>query len=249
MGRGDRVTRRRLLGPGRSFTTVILDMDGLMLDTEAAEFRAWQQAAADFGWSLSAGQYQQLVGRTNEDAWARLTTFWQQRPGARGSLEAVRDQAARYSGGEAVAVKDGLPELLGWAASQHVPVAVASSSSRDTVISRLEQAGVLGTVQAIAGGDEVTRGKPAPDIFWLAAGRLGAAAGDCVVLEDSDSGIRAAAAAGMTPLLVPDASLPRQVPADVSALAYRTCRSLTEALAVLRAAPAGRPGPGAAQPG
>ena len=57
---------------------------------------------------------------------------------------------------------------------------------------------------ALVGGDEVARGKPAPDIFLEAAARLGAAPAACVVLEDSEPGVRGALAAGMTPLMVPD---------------------------------------------
>lgn len=91
----------------------------------------------------------------------------------------------------------------------------------------------------IAGGDEVAHGKPAPDVFLLAAKRLGYEPRACVVIEDSDSGITAASAAGMTPFLVPDSSIPRVIPAAVKARAYRTCKSLTEVLGILSAAPQG----------
>jgi beta-phosphoglucomutase-like phosphatase (HAD superfamily) len=93
-------------------------------------------------------------------------------------------------------------------------------------------------VDVTVGGDEVDHGKPAPDIFLEAARRLGCDPGLCVVLEDSDSGIRAAAAAGMTPFLVPDSSMPRVIPAAIRALAYRTCESLTDVLDILSAAAA-----------
>lgn len=236
MDRGDRLTRlaRRLAG-GRSFAALVLDMDGLMLDTEIAEFRAWQRAAEDFGWSISADQYIELVGRALPDAWAILTGWWAERPARRGSLADVRDRAAAYGQAETVEVKPGLTGLLDWARDEQVPVGVASSSARATVLARLGEAGVLDRVGPVTGGDEVAHGKPAPDIFLLAARRLGAEPGACVVVEDSDSGIRGAAAAGMVPFLVPDASLPRPVPADVRALAYRTCASLTEVRDILSA--------------
>ena len=237
MDRGDRLTgpARRLAG-GRSFAALVLDMDGLMLDTEIVEFRAWRRAAEDFGWSISPEQYLQLVGRAYPDAWAILTGWWQERPARRGSLAEVRDRAAVYGQAEIVAVKPGLAGLLDWARDERVPVGVASSSTRATVLARLGEAGVLDRVGPVTGGDEVARGKPAPDIFLLAARRLGAEPGACVVVEDSDSGIRGAAAAGMLPFLVPDASIPRQVPADVRALAYRTCASLAEVRDILSAA-------------
>jgi HAD superfamily hydrolase (TIGR01509 family) len=239
VGRGDRLTRpaRRLDG-ARSFAALILDMDGLMVDTEAVEFRAWQRAARDFGWSVSAEQYQQLVGRAHPDAWAILARWWRERPADRGSLADVADRAAVYSAAEPVTAKPGLTGLLRWARDEGLPVGVASSSARATVLSRLEEAGVLAGVDEITGGDEVRRGKPEPDIYLLAASRLGCDPAACVAVEDSDSGIRAAAAAGMAPFLVPDASIPRTVPPEITALAYRTCASLTEVRDILSAAPA-----------
>jgi beta-phosphoglucomutase-like phosphatase (HAD superfamily) len=227
----------RHLDARRSFAAVILDMDGLMLETEIVEFRAWQRAAEDFGWSISDEQYVQLIGRTERDGWATLTAWWQARPGGSGSLTAVRDRALSYAANEKIMVKDGLLGLLSWAGREQVPVAVASSSKRGTVIARLRDAELISSITAIAGGDEVAHGKPAPDICLLAAGRLGCEPAACVVAEDSDSGILAASAAGMTPFLVPDSSIPRVIPAAIAERAYRVCASLTEVLGILSAAP------------
>ena len=227
----------RHLDARRSFAAVILDMDGLMLETEIVEFRAWQRAAEDFGWSISDEQYVQLIGRTERDGWATLTAWWQARPGGSGSLTAVRDRALSYAANEKIMVKDGLLDLLSWARREQVPVAVASSSKRGTVTARLRDAELISSITAIAGGDEVAHGKPAPDICLLAAGRLGCEPAACVVAEDSDSGILAASAAGMTPFLVPDSSIPRVIPAAIAERAYRVCASLTEVLGILSAAP------------
>lgn len=218
------------------FRAVILDMDGLMLDTEIVEFRAWQRASADFGWSMSGEQYLQLIGRNHRDASALLTSWWEAQPATGGGLDAIRERAASYSSEDMITVKQGLPDLLDWAHREHVPLAVGSSSSRWTINERLGQVGLREAVDVIAAGDEVVHGKPAPDIFLLAAKRLGCDPRACVVIEDSDSGILAASAAGMTPFLVPDSSIPRVVPPAIRVKAYKTCDSLTEVLAVLRAA-------------
>ncbi len=228
----------RQLDDGRCFAAVILDMDGLMLDTEIMEYRAWQRACADFGWEFSREQHLQLLGRNHRDAEAAMAAWWRAAPASRGSLDEIRDRAAGYFRQAEITVKDGLPELLAWAGRERVPVAVASSSSRATIASRLRGAGVGEPIRIITGGDEVSRGKPDPEIFLLAASRLGSDPAECVVLEDSDSGIIGAHAAGMTPFLVPDSSVPRPIPADVLGLAYRVCSSLTDVLAVLSAAPA-----------
>jgi beta-phosphoglucomutase-like phosphatase (HAD superfamily) len=213
-------------------------MDGLMIDTEAVEFRSWTRAADDFGWSFSGEQHAQLLGRTNKDCWALMTAWWDERPASRGTLTEIWDRAQAYSRAEPVLVKEGLFELLGWAKREQVPVAVASSSTRANVASRLREAGVTEAVDATVSGDEVEHGKPAPDIFLEAARRLGCEPRACVVLEDSDSGITAAAAAGMIPILVPDSSVPRVVPAAIQALAYRICESLNDVVDILSAAPA-----------
>ena len=226
----------RRLDEERSFAALILDMDGLMIDTEAAEFRAWQRASEDFGWSISREQYGRLLGRRNRDVWAEMTAWWQERPASRGSLVAIRDRAAEYVSAEPVTVKKGLFDLLDWAGREDVPVAVASSSARAIVTDRLRQAGAGAAVDVVVGGDEVPHGKPAPDIFLEAARRLGCEPRACVVAEDSDSGIAAAAAAGMTAFLVPDSSMPRVIPAAISARAYRTCESLIGVLDILSGA-------------
>lgn len=228
----------RHLDAERSFSALILDMDGLMIDTEATEFRSWQRAAEEFGWSFSPEQHAQLLGRTNPDCWAIMTGWWEERPASRGTLTEIWERAASYSRAEPVTAKKGLFDLLDWAEREQLPVAVASSTAHATVVARLREAGADQFVEAIVGGDEVEHGKPAPDIFAEAARRLGRAPRVCVVAEDSDSGIRAAAAAGAIPFLVPDSSVPRVIPDDIRALAYRTCESLTEVLEILSAAPA-----------
>jgi len=229
----------RHLDAERSFSALILDMDGLMIDTEAAEFRSWTRAAGDFGWSFSTEQHTQLLGRTNKDCWALMTAWFQERPATGGSLTEIWSRAGEYSRAEAVVVKKGLFDLLDWAKREGVPVAVASSSTRANVAARLREAGADEAVDATVGGDEVEHGKPAPDIFLEAARRLGCEPRTCVVLEDSDSGITAAAAAGMISFLVPDSSVPRVIPAAIQARAYRTCESLNDVLDILSAAAAG----------
>jgi HAD superfamily hydrolase (TIGR01509 family) len=129
-----------------------------------------------------------------------------------------------------VPTKPGLESVLGWLEARAFPRAVATSSARATAHRLLQAAGVRQRFEIVVGGDEVTHGKPAPDLFLLAAERLGVAPSDCVVLEDSSAGIRAAHRAGMTPILVPDLQSPED---DVRALAYRICATLHEAETVL----------------
>ena len=135
---------------------------------------------------------------------------------------------------EGIAIKPGLLELLDWLDAQGIPKAVATSTRRDRAQAKLQQTALLSRFTALVGGDEIATGKPAPDIFLVAAARLGEAAADCLVLEDSEPGVRAALAAGMTPIMVPDLHPPS---AGLLALEPLVLPSLAEVPAHLAALP------------
>jgi HAD superfamily hydrolase (TIGR01509 family) len=200
-------------------------MDGLMLDSERMARRAWERALAEWGLALSNDLYLQLIGRAAPDTKQLLRdAFGPALPVEEAYARKQRclDQEIDLSG---VPLKPGLMDLLAFLDSLHLPKAVASSTHRAFVLRKLEIAGVLARFDAIACGDEVPNGKPAPDVFLLAAERLGIPAGACVALEDSDAGIRAAHAAGMIPILVPDLKPPSD---EIAALAHRVFPSLVE---------------------
>ncbi|WP_170213378.1 HAD family hydrolase [Catellatospora citrea] len=224
------------LTPKVSFTALVLDMDGLMLDSELVEKKAWQKAATDFGCSISDAEFILLVGRTEADVREILTEIWSNRSQPTDSFPEILATKNGYAASMEVPAKEGLRELLTWASTEHLPVAVGSSSKRQKVFDRLGAVGVLNDVDVIVGGDEVSNGKPHPDIFALAARRLHVASSSCLVLEDSDSGIRAASAAGMASILVPDTSIPRIIPTDVTALASTQAASLLDVLKLFRIA-------------
>jgi HAD superfamily hydrolase (TIGR01509 family) len=124
-----------------------------------------------------------------------------------------------------VPIKEGLGELLDLLDRSGVMKAVATSTERTRALSLLTLAGVLNRFDAVVCGDEVERGKPHPDIFLAAAAKLGRSPIDCMVLEDSESGLTAAHRAGMRPVLVPDLKAPSQ---EALALAFRVFPTLTE---------------------
>jgi len=226
----------RCLDPSRSFAAIIFDMDGLLIDTEILERLAWQRAARDFGCSISDNEFLLLIGRTEEDVREILARTWEARSEDVTKFAEIRARKIDYVGREKINVKEGASDLLTWARTERIPTAVASSSTREKVFSRLRSAGILDSVDVVVGGDEVARGKPAPDVFQLAANRLGCKAEACVVLEDSDSGITAASNAGMIPILIPDSSFNRVIPPEIRTLAYRTLGSLSDVLQLLKTA-------------
>ena len=104
--------------------------------------------------------------------------------------------------------KRGLMEMLSFCHASGIRTAVASSSPRHVVEHNLAAAGIIDSFDAIATGDEVEHSKPAPDIFLLAASRIGIGPESCCVFEDAFSGIRGAVAAGMGAVLIPDQVAP-----------------------------------------
>ncbi|MFW6343122.1 MAG: HAD family hydrolase, partial [Sediminispirochaetaceae bacterium] len=122
----------------------------------------------------------------------------------------------------------GAVELISSLRSREVAVALASSSSLSVIERNLKSAGMLDMFSTVVGGDEVEQGKPAPDIFLRAAERAEIDPKECVVFEDSNNGIRAAHAAGMRPVMVPDIKAPEE---EVRTMVYRIYSDLSEAAA------------------
>ncbi len=200
---------------------VIFDMDGLMLDTEPIYKLAWQRAAADLGCDLHDELYFTLIGRTNADGEALLRAAF----GPTFAVDAFRQRWAAYwydqIATSGAPMKAGLDEVLRLLDEQRIPKAIATSSNRDDAVFVLKD--LANRFDVLITGHDVAHGKPAPDIFVLAARRLGVAPARCLVLEDSEAGITAAHRAGMLAIMIPDLKHPSP---EVAALAYRVCRSL-----------------------
>lgn len=208
------------------FSAVIFDMDGLMFDTERIAQRAWVRAAADFGYEYPDHVFQGVIGRARPD----VERYSLEAFGADFPFEAVYHAKGRYMQDilerEGMPLKAGLLDLLDWLAARSIAVAVASSSPRAVVLRNLVLAGLSAErFGALVGGDEVRNGKPAPDIFLEVTRRLGLMPEGCLVLEDSNTGIKAAHAAGMQAVMVPDIKPPTD---ETRALAYRVVDSLMQ---------------------
>jgi len=204
-------------------SAVIFDMDGLMLDTEPLYRAACQQAATEFGYTLSDAIHLRLIGRNIADGQQVLLDEF----GSDFPMDAFRDRCqtleAAFEGSSMVPKKYGLDELLDLLDSRNIAKAVATSTRRKIAVAQLAATGLLDRFEVIATGDEVTNGKPAPDLFLLAARRLGIDPGACLVLEDAEPGVIAAHRAGMQVFMVPDLQAPS---AETERLANGTFRSL-----------------------
>lgn len=205
---------------------ILFDLDGLVLDTETTYFAAWRRTAAEMGYhfseafcrSLSGLQYgaveRKIVECCGTDfdlaRFNRLSgVFW-------------RDFVKSHG----IGVKPGFDEWLELIRQRRLPYGLATNSRLHNALECLELAGLAEAFPVIAARDHVDHGKPAPDVFRVAAARLQADIRRCLVLEDSPAGIVAAKAAGAVTVFVPSVLPPAR---EAVALADRIYPDLTEA--------------------
>ncbi len=129
-----------------------------------------------------------------------------------------------------LALKDGVPALLDALDRRGLPRAVATSSGRHRALHHLQHAGIAERFGSIVTRDDVSRGKPDPEPYLTAAAALGVGPAACLALEDSHTGVRAAHAAGMRVVMVPDLLQPT---AEMHEKAYRIVHSLHEVIGLL----------------
>ena len=190
----------------RDTKLVIFDMDGLLLDTERIIVEHWDRLAVRRG--LDREKIRTLCLSSigiNLPAVQRLAA---ELLGPDFPFDAYR--AEMWAGireeqaGKPMPVKKGAFELLEYLKRTGMPAVVASSSPKATVVRELDETGLLPYFEEVFGGEDATRSKPAPDLFLNAAKAMGVPPEHCLVLEDSHNGIRAAHAAGMMSVMVPD---------------------------------------------
>src|SRR5262245_61669494 len=185
----------------RTLAAVVFDLDGLMLDTEPVNRRAWQLTIAEMGFCLSDDEFEPLIGRPDEDCYRILYARFGpsfEIAGFKARWPAVWDELVAADG---IATKPGLTELLRYLERLALPYAIATSSTEANARRSLTHAGLADRFEILVGGDQVQNGKPAPDIYLEAAKRLGQAPARCLALEDSEAGLNAATGARMPTIL------------------------------------------------
>jgi HAD superfamily hydrolase (TIGR01509 family) len=181
---------------------IIFDMDGLLFDSEALYRDAIIAAAGELGHPFTVEDFLKLVGRP----WSVNRVTLQEQIGPTGDPDALRSTWIRRFEfmKAALAMKAGVTEILGRLDELRLPRAICTSSSHADVEHNLGLHALVGRFDAVIASGDYARGKPFPDPFLKAARVLGVAPADCLALEDSYNGIRAAAAAGMQTVMVPD---------------------------------------------
>ena len=198
------------LGPlvGFALKAVIFDLDGLMVDTEPLAKQAWNEVLRDYDLELEEELFERMIGLRLQDS-ARMVIeelSISADVDELGRKESLKFQEILASG---LATMPGLNRLLISLQEQRLPWAVATSSGMVYAKRVLSMIDLLDQCQAVAAGDEVANGKPHPDLYLLASGRLGIPPENCLALEDSVMGCQSAHAAGMATIAIPSALLTR----------------------------------------
>ncbi len=186
------------------FGAVIFDFDGLIIDSESPLFEIWQEIYRDHAGDLTLGSWQHALGTQHGfDPYAELRSQTGVTLDRDTWMPKIRDEHWRRCEGQPLL--PGVSDRLDDAARLGMPAAVASSSNNAWVLPWLARHGLDTRLQAVCTRDDVAAVKPAPDLFLLAARRLGVPPERCLVFEDSPNGLLAAKAASMWAVAVPNA--------------------------------------------
>ena len=211
-----------------SIRAIIFDKDGTLHDTEKVYFQAWKLAANELNVPDIENTVRDCTGTTIP--W--IANYWAGKyPNIPFEDYLPRRQYHYFHILETgVPVKAGAHEVLRSLKSRGYKIAMASSTPFDTVMDHLSRTDMIDYFDVVVTGDMVKNGKPAPDIFLLAAEKLGISPEHCVGVEDSISGVRAIHAAGMRAVMVPDMIEPTK---EIEEMLWKKCGSLSEIVPLL----------------
>ena len=206
----------------KPFSAVVFDMDGTLLDTELVFKEIVYAVSKDLGYEMMEAVHLGMVGSSNEVTNQLLVEAY----GVTFPYTLFQEQcraAMKVRMEEAVPVKSGALEMLKELRERRLPMAVATSSRRHHAHPHLKAAGLFELFDTIVTRDDVINPKPDPEPYLTAARRLGVDPVTCLAVEDSHSGVRAAHAAGMQTVMVPDLVRPS---AEIEALCAAVMESL-----------------------
>ena len=210
---------------------VIFDLDGLLIDSEIVSYKIYKEILNQFGHSFSIEEYaQNFSGKTEvKNVTNLIDTYnlpWTVEVGLDNVLK-VEDKFIN----EGIDLKTGVKKLLTYLKDKNLKIAIASSSTRDRALTILRQHNIVEYFDEFVFGNEIEKGKPNPDIFLKACHKISVNPEECLVLEDSESGILAAYDGKIDVLCIPDMKYPE---ADFASKATKIISSLKDVIEYLK---------------
>lgn len=209
--------------------TVIFDMDGTLIGTERVSQSSWRRAASDLGITLSSEILHAFVGCSIPNAKEIINAEF----GDPDLTERLFEHQAGIfmeAMERDLELKPGAAEAIAAAKERGLGVALATSSGREYSTNNMTRFGLMDSFDVTVFKEDIENHKPAPDVYLVAAERLGVDPAQCIAVEDSFNGVRAGAAAGMHVVMVPDYNEPTD---EIRELCAEVLPSLTELPAAL----------------
>lgn len=210
---------------------VLMDMDGTLYDTEHLSGIGWLKAAKEYGSPLDQEHIWLFRGRCREQNAQEYARWYNVPVEQYWEVRKIRDRVVNeYLAEHGVPIKPGLFELLKYLKENNIRTCIATGTARETAQKYWEETGILPYIDAEVCGSEVVRSKPHPEVFLKAAELVETPPEECLVLEDSPNGARAARAAGCRLIVIPD-----ETPADdeIRTLSDFVVPSLTDVIDIL----------------
>ncbi|MEE1219713.1 MAG: HAD family phosphatase [Ruminococcus sp.] len=210
-----------------NFKGAVFDMDGLMLDSEKVVYQSWQTVMDEAGYPYSLDIFKRTVGlRVDSTEQLYKSIYGADFDYVPFRLKA-REMFYNYISENGVPVKKGLFEILEFLKENGIKTAVATSTSSQTAMKVIRMSGVYDFFDEFVCGDFVKNSKPHPEIFLTAAEKILLKPEECIAFEDSINGIKAAFAAGMKPIMIPDYLQPTE---EIKPMLSLLCNDLSEAV-------------------
>lgn len=208
-----------------NYQGAIFDMDGVLFDTERVFQDTWQEIAAEYHVVLAENFMRVIAGTTGRRMCEIIEQFYHVSDGSVIMEECMKRVRGKLK--QEVPVKPGVYEILRLLKERGIKTAVASSSTREQILSNLRLTQTEEFFDAVVSGTQVACGKPAPDIFLLAAREIGCSPQECYVFEDSENGVRAGCASGARTIMIPDLVEPCE---EIRGICDEVCRDFFEVI-------------------
>lgn len=210
---------------------VLFDMDGTLLDTESIGLKAWQYIIDKYSLNIDLTLPIKSIGLNNKS----MGELFYKELGDDFPFEKYWEEGTeylcRYEDSHGIPVKDGFYKLSQYLKDNGIKMIVATSTYHDLAVNKLKKAGIHQHFDGLVGGDEVENGKPAPDIFLKAAGITGFSEDECIVIEDSENGIKSALCANIKCIYIKDI---KDIRNELKEKVFRECKDLSEISEVIK---------------